>query len=43
MTEQTREKSRKALDDIPLDHLIEYVLEYFNDEMWEALAESRHP
>jgi len=36
-------ENEKKLDDIPMEDLIEYVQRHFADEMWEALAEDRHP
>jgi len=42
-TQQTETRSIRLLDDIPMGHLIEYIQRHFADEMWEALAEDRHP
>jgi len=35
-------RSKRVLDDIPMEHLINYILKNFADEAWEALAEDRH-
>ncbi len=41
-TIHTEKRSKRLLDDIPMDHLINYILKNFSDETWEALAEDRH-
>lgn len=42
-TQKTEKRSIRLLDDIPMEHLINYMQMHFADEMWEALAEDRHP
>ena len=41
-TIHTEKRSKRLLDDIPMEHLINYILKNFADEAWEALAEDRH-
>lgn len=42
-TQQTETRSERLMDDIPMEHLINYIRRHFGDEMWEALAEDRQP
>lgn len=37
---QTEGRSRRTLDGIPMDHLVQYVLDYYPDEVREQLVEA---
>ena len=38
----TEEGIKKALDEVSIEDIINYVMDNCADEMWEALAEDRH-